>query len=102
MVNLQFTLQQKNYQDLPKFLKLCQDRKYLPNITNLDDWRTWSSPNQQLPATDPFTIKYGTFLENDVLNPQHPEHQECINILKYCKTTYPSTYMYSVKVNNLL
>ena len=102
-IRLIFTVQQKNYQDLPKFIKLCQDRDYVPEITQLDDWATWSSP--AIPRSswgvDLFTIKHGTFLENDVLNPQHPEHQECINILKEINKI-PHNIVFTSKIKALL
>jgi molybdenum cofactor biosynthesis enzyme MoaA len=81
-VSLVFTVQQKNYQDIFNFIKICYERNYLTDITQLNDWATWSSDDVPRGTYDQFTIKNGTFDDNNVLDPRHPEHQECVKLLK--------------------
>jgi hypothetical protein len=81
-VSLVFTIQQKNYKDIIDYVGLCRTRDYLTNLTPLHDWATWGSSNVPQPSNDLFTITHGTFDFNNVLDPSHPEHKECIKILK--------------------
>lgn len=77
--NLNFALQKNNYQDLLEFGKLCEHYGFGAQIHQLDNWATWIPA----PVTDPdaWTIKHGTFLEHNILNPQHPEFAECKEIV---------------------
>lgn len=98
-VKLAFTVQKSNYRDLLNFINLCNERNYKPEITQLDDWATWNSETINYGASDPFTLKYGTFKDNDVLNPKHPEHSECLEVLKEAtKLTDESSFMKSIKL----
>jgi hypothetical protein len=98
-VSLAFALQRSNYRDLINFVNFCNERKYQMEITQLDDWATWSSPSMPRGPNDLFTIKHGTFNDNNVLDPAHPEHNECLEILKVAMTmTLPSSFMESIKM----
>lgn len=79
-VSLNFALQKNNYKDVFNFIDVCDKYSFNGNIHQLDDWGTWNFDSVLNP--DAWTIKNGTFLENDVLNKKHPEHNECVNIIK--------------------
>lgn len=100
-VRLMFTVQQKNYRDIPAFIKLCTERDYVAELTPLDDWATWDSPNKIRGSGDPFSIKNGTLKSNDVLNPAHPEHQQCLDILKEVQQI-PNKILFNSRVKALL
>lgn len=98
-VSLAFALQRSNYRDLINFINFCNERKYIPEITQLDDWATWSSPNIPRGPNDSFTLKHGTFNNNNVLDPAHPEHKECLEIVKTALTlTNPNNIMSSIRM----
>jgi len=82
-VILLFVVQQKNYTDLPFFVKMCEARGYRAFVSQLDDWATWTND-----SSDIFTIKNGTLFDNDVLNPAHPEHQACLQTIRDSKIPY--------------
>jgi MoaA/NifB/PqqE/SkfB family radical SAM enzyme len=63
---LNFVVQKNNYFDLYNFANLCEKYKFKGMITRLDDWMSWE----------------GQFHTHEVLNKAHPEHAQCIDILK--------------------
>ena len=67
---LNFVVQKNNYLDLYNFAELCKKYKFKGMITRLDDWASWN--NQ--------------FHVHEVLNKSHPEHKQCIDILKDLST----------------
>lgn len=77
---LNFALQKKNYQDLPGFVKLCQHYGFVGNVHQLDDWGTWGQMESE--QKDRWTIQNGRYRDQDVLNKAHPEHAQCMSILK--------------------
>ena len=78
-VNLSFALQNKNYKDIPNFIELCYRYGFYGSIHQLDDWGTWAQIESQ--DRDPWTIKNGFFSDHDVLNPSHPNHLLCLDIV---------------------
>lgn len=104
-VSLIFVVQQKNFRDLPKFAQLCKERNYNGNISQLDDWATWSKPLE--PHEDPkkvdlFTLKNGTYQENNVLDPNHPEHLECLDIMRQVRHDYHNILLFNPLATRLL
>lgn len=84
-VNLMYVVQNKNYQDIPNFVKLCEKYNFRGMLTQLDDWGTWNYNTSKNP--DKWTIRNGTFIEHNVLNPAHPQYQQCKEIVaQYTKT----------------
>jgi len=78
-VLLSFVVQRNNYRDMQNFAEMCVRFGFNGNFTQLDDWGTWNQ--NPSPTPDIWEIKNGTFGNNDVLNPSHPEHQACRNML---------------------
>lgn len=92
-VILSFVLQKTNFRDIPAFLELCKKFNFDGSITPLNDWGTWNS--RPVPTPDAYTIANGTYIDHDVINPLHPEHAECVKILKESRKrncTFFSTY----------
>jgi sulfatase maturation enzyme AslB (radical SAM superfamily) len=79
-VHLSFVLQKTNFQDLPAFAELCKRFKFIGIVQPLNDWGTWNSKPVINP--DAYTIVNGTYLDHDVANSDHPEHDEFIKVLK--------------------
>lgn len=98
ITQLHFCLQQKNYRDLPNFVKLCQAYGFTGHVSDLLDWGTWV--NQPVPVPDAWTIANGTFQDHNVLNPEHPDHQECLSILRELENSKGINFTFVVK--NLL
>jgi organic radical activating enzyme len=80
LVTLNFCVQKNNYQDIPKFIELCRRYKFYGHIHHLDDWGTW--PDTMPTNPDTWTIKNGSFLNHNVLDNLHPEHNNCRDIVK--------------------
>jgi hypothetical protein len=100
-VALFFVLQQKNYQDVFNFAKICKQFGFSGNISQLDDWGTWN--NHPTNAPDAWTIKNGIYSDHNVLDPSHPEWQSCRNtIIELLKTTPPGLIYLSPRVHRLL
>ena len=83
LIDLKFTVQQKNYQDLPAFVDMINDYKCKGTITELQDWGTWS--HIRTGNDDAWTQANGIYSDHDVLDPQHPEHEKCLMILQTVK-----------------
>jgi len=78
-VTLSFNLQNKNYKDVPNFVDVCHRYGFIGSIHGLDDWGTWSLTDSL--DKDVWTIKNGIFSDHDVLNPAHPNHAFCKDIV---------------------
>lgn len=78
-VNLNFVLQKTNYRDLLGFAELCQRFNFTGVVFPLIDWSTWNSKPVLNP--DAYTIANGTFLDHNVADPAHPEHNDFIAVL---------------------
>lgn len=74
-VNLMYVVQKNNYKDIQNFADLLDRYNFRGILTQLDDWGTWNYDTVQAPDT--WTIKHGTYLENNVLDSAHPMHQDC-------------------------
>ena len=79
LVGLHFGLQNKNYKDIPAFIALCHHYGFRGQIHQLDDWGTWAQTNAE--NNDAWTIANGIFLDHNVLNPAHPNHKHCQDII---------------------
>lgn len=79
---LNFAVQKKNYQDIPKFVELCHRYQFTAYIHQLDNWGTWNIIDAATPDT--WTIQNGNFQDHDVLDTRHSEFDQCINILRKC------------------
>jgi molybdenum cofactor biosynthesis enzyme MoaA len=77
---LNFAVQKDNFNDLQNFVDICKNYNFKANIHGLDDWGTWSSNDVLEP--DAWTIKNGTFNQHDVLYKEHPQYQECKEIIQ--------------------
>lgn len=80
ITTLNFALQNKNYQDLENFIKLCQEYEFGGNIHEITDWGTWSQVDPKEHA-DVWTIQNGIFSDHDVLNKTHPNHNDAKQII---------------------
>jgi len=78
-VDLSFVLQNANYQDLPAFVELCQKYGFNGDIQPLNDWGTWNS--QPVLQPDAWTIANGTYLDHNVCNSAHINHQHFVETL---------------------
>ena len=78
-VCLSFTVQASNYKDLPEFVNLCKKLNFIGTIQPLNDWGTWNP----IPVVNPdqFTVENGTYLDHNVANINHPDHQSFVDIL---------------------
>ena len=79
LVTLDFIVQKDNLNDLFLFADLCNKFGFIANYSALFDWGTWNSKSVLNP--DAYTIANGTFLDHDVTNHSHPEHQKFVKIL---------------------
>jgi hypothetical protein len=80
LITLQFIVQQRNYRDIKNFENLCEYYECCGIITQLDDWGTWI--NEDIATPDKWTLKFGTFMDNNVLNSSHKNYDECVEIIK--------------------
>jgi hypothetical protein len=72
---LNFALQKNNFLDLQNFVDLCDRYNFSGIVHELDDWGTWN--NTAVANPDAWTIQNGTFTQHNVLNRQHPDYQQC-------------------------
>jgi MoaA/NifB/PqqE/SkfB family radical SAM enzyme len=80
LTNLNFAVQQNNFQDLGNFVELCQHYGFKATVHGLDNWGTWNTDDVLEP--DVWTIKNGTFQQHDVLNKQHLQFEECKQLIQ--------------------
>lgn len=80
---LNFVVQKTNFKDLPLFAELVRRLNVKGFIQVLDDWGTWNSTSVKNP--DDYTIKNGTFVDHNVANPSHPDHQDFLKILNQAR-----------------
>lgn len=64
-VRISFVVQQANYKDLPAFIELGKRLDVKCDIQPLSDWTTWDS-----------------YFEHNVADPDHPEHQHFVDIVR--------------------
>lgn len=79
-IELSFLVQRTNYQDIPRFVDLCEQFGFVGTLDSLVDWGTWNPTPVETP--DAYTLANGTFLDHDVANPNHPKHKEFVNEIK--------------------
>lgn len=79
-VHLFYVVQKNNFRDIANFVNVLEKYNFQGNLNQLDDWGTWNRDTVVNP--DPWTIRNGTYLEHNVLDPAHPLHNECKNIIK--------------------
>jgi sulfatase maturation enzyme AslB (radical SAM superfamily) len=84
VVQLNFVLQKKNFRDLINFITLCDSYGYLGTVTGLEDWATFN------------------YNENNVLDKNHVEHQECIEILRQAVASKNKRIFLSPPIRNLI
>lgn len=84
--SFKFALQQKNFKDMMNFVNLCHYYGVDGVIHQLEDWGTWSTAPESRPDT--WTIQNGIFADHDILDPQHPEHQQCKQLYAAMITLY--------------
>lgn len=80
LVCIQFVIQQKNYRDLENLINLIERFDCTATIFELQDWGTWNYEDVKYP--DAWTMVNGTYLDQDILRREHPEHAEAIQCLK--------------------
>lgn len=97
---LSFCLQQKNYRDLLNFIELCNEYNFWGFVHQLDDWGTWNSVPNETPDT--WTILNGTYLDQNVLSPGHPEYQECMEVIREANTQRKNKVNFSAVIQSLL
>jgi molybdenum cofactor biosynthesis enzyme MoaA len=79
-IRLNFVVQKNNFRDIPAFTGLCQQFQFLGTLQALNDWGTWNSKPVKNP--DVYTIQNGTFMDHNVADPSHPEHQDFLEVLQ--------------------
>jgi sulfatase maturation enzyme AslB (radical SAM superfamily) len=77
-VVLNFTVQNKNFRDMPDFQVLCRDFDFHCNFTPLDDWATWPSATTE---PDSWAQVNGFYSDHDVCRSAHPAHREFLSVL---------------------
>ena len=82
-VVLNFVVQATNFRDLPAFVELCQNFGFSASISPLNDWGTWNSKPVGNP--DAWTLANGTYLDHDVCNHTHHQHQDFLKILQIAR-----------------
>lgn len=80
LIAIQFVVQQKNYNDLDNLVGLIDRFDCWARLTELQDWGTWN--HEEVSHPDTWTIANGTYLDQDVLRKDHPEHLQAIQNLK--------------------
>jgi len=100
LVSLNFAVQKNNYKDLYNFVNLCRKYNFKGIVHQLDDWGTWSYNRQ--PSPDVWTIVNGTYLDHAILRPSHPDHSECLAILKDIADQKNKFLTYTPVVQNLI
>lgn len=98
LVNLMFVVQKNNFRDIPNFVNLINKYNFRGNLTNLDDWATWNYDQVETPDT--WTIKNGTYLDNNVLDQNHTLYAECKEIVQSVK--HETRLLLSSRLQSLL
>lgn len=84
LINFQFVIQQKNYRDLDNLVTLVEKFDCTAVVFELQDWGTWNYEDVETP--DSWTITNGTYLDQDVLRQEHPEHEDAMaSLIKVSK-----------------
>ena len=84
LINFQFIVQEKNFRDIPQFEKLCEYYNCRGILTQLDDWGTWI--NEKIDTPDAWTLEFGTYMDNNVLDSQHKNYTQCVELIKTIKS----------------
>jgi sulfatase maturation enzyme AslB (radical SAM superfamily) len=100
ITTLNFAIQNKNFRDLPNFVELCQHYQFGINVHQLDDWGTWN--NNVADNPDSWTLKNGTFMDQDVLDHGHINFAECKHIMQNLISTKNSSITIAPRVSQLL
>ena len=95
-VGLNFCVQKSNYKDIPKFVELCSEYGFCGHIHQLDDWGTWNKEPVETPDT--WTILNGNYIDHNVFNSTHPEHNNCKNVCQEIKYLQLSNINFSPRV----
>lgn len=90
---LKFCLQAGNWHELEQFVDLCQHYGFTAHIHQLDDWGTWSNIMPAYP--DAWTLRNGTFIDHNVLDPDHKDHARCVQVLQrlHCDYKPPQVFI---------
>jgi MoaA/NifB/PqqE/SkfB family radical SAM enzyme len=90
---LKFCLQAGNWHELEQFVDLCQHYGFTAHIHQLDDWGTWSNIMPAYP--DAWTLRNGTFIDHNVLDPDHKDHARCVQVLRrlHCDYKPPQVFI---------
>lgn len=83
-INFQFIVQEKNFRDITKFVNLCENYDCKGTLTQLDDWGTWI--NEKIATPDDWTLEFGTYKDNNVLDKEHKNYTQCVDIIKTIKS----------------
>jgi MoaA/NifB/PqqE/SkfB family radical SAM enzyme len=82
-VSLNFVVQQKNYRQIPAFIEMTRalgfDRALFLKLINIGS----------------FTAD--EFVENDVCDPRHPEHQEFLATLRHPAVRWPEVHLFTLQ-----
>jgi len=98
LVNLNFAVQQNNFNDLQNFVDVCNHYNFNGLIHGLDNWGTWNTDDILNP--DAWTIKNGTFRQHDVLHKEHAQYQECVEVLNKIVSNRNYKIKFSFDVKN--
>jgi len=82
-VSINFVVQQKNYRQMPAFIEMTRawgfDRALFLKIINIGSFTS------------------DEFVESDVCDPRHPEHQDFLEVLRDPTMRWPEADLYTVK-----
>lgn len=76
---LDFILQNDNYEDLENFVNLCEEYKFTGTVSRLNDWGTWI--NEKVSIPDSWTVEHGYYFDHNVLDENHPNFNKCKDIV---------------------
>jgi len=100
ITRLNFAIQNNNFNDIFNFIDLCDKYDFIANLHQLDDWGTWN--NNIVKNPDVWTLKHGTFMDNNVLDNSHPNFEKCREIIKEVIKLNKSKVVIGVRVKQLL
>jgi len=100
MVTLNFAIQNNNFQEIPKFIELCQEYGFRGTLHQLDNWGTWN--NNVVVNPDSWTLKHGTFMDHNVLDSNHENFKECKRIIQEVLNTKNPKVGITPRVHQLL
>ena len=76
-VLLNFVVQKSNFRDIPALAQLAEHYGFIGALMELINWHTWS---MDADGTE-WTQQNGIFSDHNVLDKNHPDHEECMQLI---------------------